>query len=205
MSEREGTAGERTRVSVLPWCTLLFVACAVAVELSPRGTHALGFERASIARGEVWRLLSGHLVHGEPRLALLDLATLALFGAWVERASRPLFGAVLAMSAVISSLAVYGLTDYARYVGSSALVSGLLVATVMLLLDGARRRSSGRARVARFAALALLGLFVGKVVLELFGAWPAALGGLPSGYEPVAVAHAGGALGGFSATFRRRA
>lgn len=183
----------------LPACTLVFVACAVVVELAPASAAWLGFERAAIARGEVWRLLTGHLVHGAARLSLLDLTAFALFGAWVERASRRLFGAVLAASAIVSSLAVLFLTEYERYVGSSALVSGLLAAAALLVLRSSRQRA------ARFVALTLLGLFAGKVVLELLGAWPAALGGLPSGYQPVAAAHLGGALGGGAVVFALRA
>ena len=181
-----------------PVCTLLVVACALALEVAPGPAARLGFERASVARGEVWRLLTGHLVHGAGRLALFDLTALALFGAWVERASRRIHGAVLVASGLVASLALLAFTEYERYVGSSALVSGLLASACVLVLR------SSPSRAGRLVALTLLALFACKLALEFLGLWPAALGGLPAGFEAVPAAHLGGALGGAAATLALR-
>jgi membrane associated rhomboid family serine protease len=125
-------------------------------------------------------------VHEVPRLAVVDLTVLLLLGAWVELRSRALLAAVLASSALLSSAALWLLTDYPRYVGSSALSSGLLCAAILLA-----------AREGRSLVPLVLGvLFAAKLVLEAWGAWPAALGGLPPGYEPATAAHVGGAVAG---------
>lgn len=182
-----------------PVCTLAFLVSSLLADLTPRASDWLRFERAPIARGEIWRLLTGHLIHEVEQLAVLDLTALALFGVYVERVSRRLLGGVLLVSALVSSLAVFFLTDYERYVGSSALVSGLLVAAALSVLR------SSRGGAGRLLALTLIALFALKIALELHGSWPAALGGLPPGYEPVAAAHLGGALGGCAAVFMSRA
>jgi len=181
----------------LPVWTLTFVTCAIVVELAPTSAMWLGFERAAVARGQLWRLLTGHLVHGSAQVALLDLAAFALFGLWVERTSPRILAAVLAASAITSTLAVFLFTEYERYVGSSALVSGLLVATAILMLRDSRTRA------VRVVALTLVALFAAKVALEWTGLWPAALGGLPPGHETAVVAHVGGALGGGTALLHR--
>lgn len=191
--------GRRAKLGALPVLTLVFVACAVVVELTPALAKSLVFEREAIERGELWRLLSGHVVHGTTRLALFDLAAFALFGAWIERSSRRLFVAVLSASALTSSLVVLFLTEYGRYIGSSALVTGFLVATAVEVL----RSSPGRA--ALVVALTLIAFFAVKVVLESLGSWPALWSGIPPGYQPAVMAHLGGALGGASAAFARRA
>ena len=109
-----------------------------------------------------------------------------ILGAWIDRRSRRLLGAELFASALLSSLALLLMTDYERAIGSSGLVSGLLMAAIVL----AFRRCN------RTVALVAGALFGSKLALEFFGLWPAALGGLPPGYEPAAAAHIGGALGG---------
>ena len=181
----------------LPLVALALVLAALALELAPQAAARLGWERAAIARGELWRLFTGHLVHGAPRLLLLDLGALALLGAWVERASRRLLLAALAASALASSLAVLACTGYGRYVGSSALASGLAAAAAVLLLRSPRRP-------ARLVAWTLLALIAGKLALEGLELWPAALGGLPPGHEPVPAAHLAGALGGGAAALALR-
>jgi rhomboid family GlyGly-CTERM serine protease len=196
------TQPERSAAFGLPVVTLVLLLFALLLQLAPLLAGSLSFEREAIERGEVWRLLTGHLVHGPPRLALFDLTGLALLGACVERASRRLLVRVLAASAAASSLAVYFLTPYAHYVGSSALVSGLLVALLVHWLRSSRRP-------ARILAWTMLLIYSSKLVLELLGAWPDALTALSAGdgpiYETAAMAHAAGALAGGAVTLLTRA
>jgi len=170
----------------LPLFTLALVAAAIASDASPLLSSWFVFDRASIESGQLWRVFTGHLVHELPELALPDLFVLALLSGWVELRARGLFIKVLAGSALVSSCAILFLTDFERYLGSSALACGLFAAAVVLVHD------AGRQKLAAAAGL----LLVSKLVLESFGYSPAGLGGLPAGFEPVLAAHAGGAVAG---------
>jgi len=187
MTQAPADAGRRrwTGASRLPLCTALLVAACLAAEL-PVLAERLSLERAALARGELWRALSGHLVHGIPRLLALDLTALALLGAWVEHHSRALLTTALLAAAVLASVAVLVATDYEHYAGSSALSMGLLAALAVREL----REGGGG------LALALGGLVTVKLLLEACGAWPAGLGDLPPDVELAFPAHAAGALGG---------
>jgi membrane associated rhomboid family serine protease len=182
---------ERASLRV-PVCTLALVCAAALVSAAPAEWSApLVLERQAVLAGELWRIVSGHLWHGEAALAVWDLSALALLGAWVEHRSRAELLAALGAGALLAGLAVVALRpDLDSYQGSSALASALLTTGCLHLLG---RSGAGLARAA--AALALL-LLVAKLTLESLGLWPSlALGG-SSGLESVGVAHLAGALAG---------
>ena len=182
---------ERAQLRV-PLCTLAFVCLAVLVSAGPAELRApLVLERQLVLTGELWRIVSGHLWHGEAALAAWDLLALAALGCWVERRSRTELLLALGLAALLSSVAVLVLRpDLASYQGSSALASALLVTEGLRLLG---RGNDALVRVA--AALALAGLGA-KVVLESAELWPSpALAGAGV-LESVAVAHLAGALAG---------
>ena len=54
-----------------PWITATLAVLFAAASLAP--ARALEYERTRVATGEVWRLLSGQLVHWTPRMAAFDL------------------------------------------------------------------------------------------------------------------------------------
>jgi rhomboid family GlyGly-CTERM serine protease len=173
-------------------CTLAFVCAAVFVSAGPVALRApLVLERQAVLAGEWWRILSGHLWHGEAAFAAWDLGVLALLGAWVERRSRAELLAALGLGALFSGVAVLVLRpDLASYQGSSALASALLVTECLRLLG---RGSDAFVRVA--AALGLLFL-AAKIAFESVGLWPSVALGSASHLESVAVAHLAGAVAG---------
>jgi rhomboid family GlyGly-CTERM serine protease len=182
----------------IPLITGGLVLAGIALLLRPRWAEPLAFDRAAIESGELWRLLTGHLVHVDLRLALFDLVAVAAFGAWVERKSRALVIVVVLTSALAASFGVLVATDHARYVGSSALASGLLTAGAVQVL-----RVSGDPRRRVLAGLLLAG-FATKLALEALGVWPTAWGALPEEIEPVGAAHLLGALAGATAGWFHR-
>lgn len=186
-----------SRWARLPIATLYLVAAGVVLELAPAAAARFIWERGAIAAGEWWRLLSGHLVHGSRALAGTDLSTLLVLSAWWELRSRARLAAILLASALCASAALWLSTDYARYVGSSALSSGLAAAAA---LDGLR---SGRRGLALGGAAALA-LLAGKWLLELGGSLPTSLVVLPPGTRVAGAAHACGGLGGLLAAWPRR-
>ena len=76
---------EDSRVSVTGlWLVAALCGLALLIQLAGNAAQsALRFERQSIVAGDLWRLLSGHLVHLGWTHLLLNLAGLALVWALV--------------------------------------------------------------------------------------------------------------------------
>lgn len=166
---------------------LLGLTLALLVLLALGGeptTHLLRYERAAILGGDLWRLVTGHLVHGSTQHLLLNGAGLLLIGALFPRDYSPgewLFIAFLSLVVIDLGFVFYE-PQLTWYVGVSGVLHGALAA-------GA---ASWWEREARPLALALTAVLVGKL------AWEQMQGALPlSGDLPVVVdAHLYGALGG---------
>jgi rhomboid family GlyGly-CTERM serine protease len=145
---------------------------------------ALQYERGALAAGQLWRLITAHLVHLNTWHAVLNLAGLALLVALFPRSYRPLEWLAIA---VASALAIdaglwFGDRQVEWYVGLSGVLHGVLAAGAL-----AWWRSESRT----LAALLSL-IIVAKLAYEQsYGALPF------SGSIPVVVdAHLYGAIGG---------
>ena len=159
----------------------------LSVALQAAGLDAAcAWDRAAIADGEVWRLVSGHFVHLSWSHLFLNLAGLALI-AWIVGGAWPWQGWLLVSLACLASIGT-GLwilnPELAWYVGLSGLLHGLLAAG---LVAGIRRRE---------AESAVLAVLVGaKLVWEqLAGPLPGSEGA--SGGAVIVDAHLYGAVGG---------
>ncbi len=126
-------AGKSQGAVRLPWLTL-FLGLAVAglfVALGP-APEAWLYDRAAIADGELWRLVTGHLVHSDAVHLAWNLGAFLILGALAEMrlGLRPiplvglLLGAVLAIDLWLWWLE----PGLARYCGLSGLLNGLLAA-----------------------------------------------------------------------------
>lgn len=73
----------------LPWLTALLVAGAILLwwGFGP-APAALVFDRAAITQGQIWRLITGHMVHSDAGHALWDIAALAAIGWLLETQCR---------------------------------------------------------------------------------------------------------------------
>jgi rhomboid family GlyGly-CTERM serine protease len=149
------------------------------------GRAALRYERAGIAAGQWWRLLSGHLVHLDLEHAALNVLGVVLMWAVFARDYSPArwLAIVLASVALIDAGLWYRDRELAWYVGASGVLHGVMAAGTLAHL---RRRD--------FEGWILLAFILGKLLYEQSGAaLPFAAGGV----TPVAVdAHLYGALGG---------
>jgi rhomboid family GlyGly-CTERM serine protease len=167
---------------------LASAALFVALVGEPLARH-LRYERRAVLSGELWRLLTAHLVHlGWAHLAL-NAAALFLVATLLGRQFRAGQWAALALA---SSVGVglgllLGSPSVAWYVGLSGMSHGLVAAGVV-----------GLGRAHRGAALAGLALLAGKLAWEhVLGAMPgsqAAIGG-----ATVVDAHLYGAISGLLA------
>ncbi len=93
-------------------------------------THALRYDRASIAAGEWWRLLSGQFVHLDPGHALANAAGLLLVWALVGAVYRASVWVAVACAVLLGTSAGlwWGSPEVHWYVGASGWLHGLLAA-----------------------------------------------------------------------------
>ena len=169
---------------------------AIALGLQAAGLDlALRYERSAVAAGEVWRLLTGHLVHlGWMHLGM-NIAGLLLVWLLVGAAfSIRHWLMVLGVSIVLVDASFWWLSPgLGWYVGLSGLLHALLVA-------GALATALCRDRAGRAEALILLVLVAIKLVFEQF-AGPLPGSEATAGGAVVVDAHVYGAAAGLVAAF----
>jgi rhomboid family GlyGly-CTERM serine protease len=175
----------RSLRSWLPALALVVICLGLAVGGEPVRQWAR-YDRVGLEAGEVWRLVTGHLVHLGLEHLLLDLGALVLIrlvigtalsaGEWIA-------AALVSMTAIDAGL-YFGTPDLAWYVGLSGVLHGLLMAGAFALL-----------RTDRPFAILLLAGIAAKL------AWEHAVGPLPwsaaaTGGPVITAAHLYGAAGG---------
>ena len=169
---------------------LLLAVLSVAAELAGTpGRQWLRYDRVAIADGELWRLLTGHLVHLNPAHLLLNLAGLALVWLLVGHYLAPAAWAIAIVMSIACMDAAFWLLEPALrwYVGLSGLLHGLLLGGLVSGLRTAPVES------------AVLGLLVVmKLLYEQF-AGPLPGSEVTAGGPVVVDAHLYGALGGAAA------
>lgn len=144
----------------IPWLTLTLAGLTVALfaALGPAPVDWV-FDRAAIADGEWWRLLSGHWVHSDGAHLGWNLAALILLGALIETDRRRLLLAGLFGGSLAVDIAVWTLLpDMSHYCGLSGVLN-----TLLLLALGTLHGRSSSALLISVAAFSLL-----KIVVELF-------------------------------------
>src|SRR5436305_7679206 len=173
-----------------PWMTAALVALCAAASLVPAA--ALEYDRARVATGEVWRLLTGQLVHWTPRMAIFDLGMLLGLGTWLEvRGDRRLVAAALALGGGLTALAVHALSpDLLVYRGSSGAASALFVLAAV-------RVAESRDPWTRALALAAVALFLAKAACESLAGQTRCAGSLPRGVGVGLRGHLGGGRAGW--------
>jgi rhomboid family GlyGly-CTERM serine protease len=166
---------------------LLLAAILQASGLTP----LLRYSREGIAAGEVWRLITGHLVHLGPAHFVLNAVGTVLAAALVGQQLRALaWAAVWIVCALGVSAGLWWLRpDVGWYVGLSGVLHGLIVAGALAGLGDRRERLFAAAVVAVIAA---------KLGWEQ---WSGAMPGTAAlaGGSVITEAHLYGAVGGLLA------
>jgi rhomboid family GlyGly-CTERM serine protease len=147
---------------VLPWRTGLLTLVALALHFGAGPAPAgLVLDRAGVAGGEWWRLLTGHWVHSDADHALWNIAALAFLGALFERLLGGRLVAALALGMLlVDAWVLAGLPELSRYCGLSGILNALLATGLIALW---RERSDpwialvGAGAVLKIAAEAGLG------------------------------------------------
>ena len=169
----------------LPWRSILLVAAAIVAYLvlgAAPGDWV--FDRVAIARGEWWRLISGHWVHSDPAHAVWDISALLLLGALFETRLKWRLPMVLLLTSLgVDAWLWWGEPALGYYCGLSGILNGLLVVGLLQLW-----RDTRHPVVLLTALAAILKIYVeintGQSLVTQT-AWPS-----------VPVAHAAGYLSG---------
>jgi rhomboid family GlyGly-CTERM serine protease len=183
--------GEETRLGALPtlaWLVPGIIAlCALTLLLGgDSGREWLRYDRAGIAAGEIWRLLTGHLVHLGVSHAILNVAGLVLVWLLVGRAYRwnQWLWVMAGSLAAIDMGLWFAAPSLDWYVGLSGLLHGMLAAGVVAGLV----ERSGEAAI-------LAAVVAGKLAWEQF-AGPLPGSEATSGGAVIVDAHLYGVIGG---------
>ena len=167
----------------------LLAGCGLLVGITAAGdpTRALlRYDRAALAAGELWRLLTAHFVHLDLHHVLLNCAGLALVWALFARDYTRGQWAVITLASIAAIDAGLWLWDSTLewYVGSSGALHGIMAAGALARI----RRGEAEGWV-------LAAFLAGKL------AWNYGFGPLPvsAGLPVVAAAHFYGVAGGLAA------
>jgi rhomboid family GlyGly-CTERM serine protease len=175
------------------------LSCAALLLLPSFGgapvRELLRYDRIAIAHGQLWRLLTAHVVHLDLRHAVLNILGLALMWALFAQDYRVREWCLIVLGAIagIDLGLWYADSTVEWYVGSSGVLHGLMAAGTLAAV-----------RSGQWEGWLLAAVLLGKLLYEHFA------GALPlSGSDPVVVnAHLFGALGALAValylTMRRR-
>lgn len=152
----------------------------------------LQFDRTAILDGQIWRVLTGNLVHWSTEHFLLDVGAFLFVGWLFERSMGKVYPWILLAGGLLVGVAVLMfLPEMATYRGLSGIDSGQFAAALCIEARLARRKRQGQLFVLPAAMI-----FVTKIASEcatgtmFFGT--ESLGDLG---QPVPLAHLAGALG----------
>lgn len=133
-----------TRVSLarLPIWTLAVCAVAGAVQLAPPLQALLIYDRAAIGDSELWRLLTGNLVHHSAAHFAYDIVALLIAGALIEFRRLRHLAALYLVSGTLIGVALYlGKPEIVVFAGLSGIATA---AVTYLCLHGANETSAWR-------------------------------------------------------------
>ncbi len=196
--------GERRSAALpdFPWVTAAVALAALLVHACPPLAGALELDRAALARGEAWRLVTGHLVHFSAEHLVLDVLAFLALGLACERRAPRLTRAALGAAALAVSAGVLALSPaIARYRGLSGLDATLcaVLATTVLAPGGQDRGKAALPARVHLAAALLGAAFLGKLGFELAAGRALFVDSAAAGFVPLPLAHLLGAGTGLAA------
>ncbi len=196
---REGPAPASPTRSALA-APLALTVLALLLHGLPGASEALALDRGAVARGEWWRLVSGHWTHWTASQLLWDGLVFGVFGALCAAEDRVLFVRSVAASVLAVPLAVLWLEPG---IGVYRGLSGVDAALCAALATASARSAWRDARLgAALGVLASVAAFAAKLAWEATTR-TAFFADLGPGVVPVPLAHLVGAAAGTLAALTR--
>ncbi len=170
-----------------PAWTLAICAAALLVYALPDLSTLLIYDRVAIARGELWRLLTGNLVHLSVAHLAYDLAAFLIAGTIIEQRGDRHFPLLCLFSAALIGVAVYLFKPALRFYGG---LSGVVSAAVgYLCLQGMTEKGPWR-----WLCAAMLTGLATKLWFELMLGKSLLLAVSNEAFVPVPLSHLAGAV-----------
>lgn len=160
-------AKTRLTLAHMPVWTLAICAAALLVFFMPGLGVLLVYDRAAIAQGELWRLVTGNLVHLSVTHLAYDLAAFLIAGTIIEMRGYRHFALLCTSAAMLIGIAIHGLKPELNFYGG---LSGVVTAAITYLcLQGMTEKGIWRwlcaAMLAGLAAKSWVELVPGKSLL----------------------------------------
>ena len=165
-----------------PLITMVILVTSLFASLSPLATEALIYDRQAIAHSEIWRLLTGHLVHLSPSHLVSDLIGFGITSMLIERSWGRRIAVLHAAMGLGIGLALW-LCDPAleRFGGLSGLAYGNAVVVALMLLE---RRGIGH-----HVAVLLVSALLLKAFMDFAYGTAGLLGSASSAFVTVPLSH----------------
>ncbi len=172
----------------MPWWTLGLAATALLAQWLPGAAELVAYDREAVLQGQLWRIVSGHLVHFSSMHLLNNLVVL-LPAAWlVETRYRPDVAPLLVGSSLAIGVALLiGEPHIIEFRGASGVAFAFVVYVCLRGLHEQRRW--------RMVCLALLAIVVAKFGADA-GGWHLRQWQAHEGFVPLLLSHVVGAATG---------
>jgi len=117
----------------IPILTISLVTILIGLHWLVPDKTLLYFSATDIARGETWRIITGHLMHADLQHLLWNCLGLAVLGTLIEYRSRSVLWAALAVGiASVSTLLLSPFSQLEYYCGLSGVLNTLLLVALWL-------------------------------------------------------------------------
>lgn len=178
----------------IPYATLFVVALVLLLHRLPGTAPALAYDRAAIAAGEGWRMVTGHFVHASRDLLFWDVATFVVLG-WLCESRVPRRFAVCLAASVVVIPAVLWLSrpDLHFYGGLSGVDSAIFALLAVVLV---RERMAAGDRFGTVAVSLAAAAFGAKIAYECATGSGVFVDTVASNLHPAPMAHVVGAVVG---------
>ncbi len=178
----------------LPCVSLLLAGIAVGVQLCPSWQTWLQYDRAAIADGQLWRIVTCHLTHCSFDHLVWDVGVLLVLGCLCEMDDRRRWMRCVTLTVVLIPAALWVLMPALQtYRGLSGIDSALFVLLAASILKDSL--ATGR-RFWAGATVVLLCGFVAKAAFEFLTAQTLFVDSAASGMVPIPLAHIVGGIVG---------
>jgi rhomboid family GlyGly-CTERM serine protease len=179
-------AATRLTPAGFPVWTLLICAAAGVIHGTPPLQALLIYERAAVDGGELWRLVTGNLVHHSTSHFVFNVVPLVIAGALIEMQRLRQFLLLCVVSGMLVGAAIHlGRLEIVVFGGLSGIVTA---AVTILCLNGLNRTGAWR-----WLCVAVLACLVAKIGAELTLGWSLVFGGGQSDFVAVPESHVVGA------------